>query len=383
MSTAAPATAAQEPFLLKNVFSRDLLEGYALLLTSVWPEFDTHRFLNRLFDETWPALELKERMRHISVVLREFLPPDYAEAVPILVETTRRMVAESGEKLTFEYMFIPDFVQHFGQDHYEVSVPALGEITRWTSAEFAVRPFLLRYPDRMAGQMLDWSRHESPMLRRLSSEGIRPRLPWGMGVPALKKDPAPILPVLENLKTDPAETVRRSVANNLNDIAKDHPDLVLGIARRWAGHSPETDWVVRHACRGLLKKGHPEALALFGFEQGVAGISVEALHADAEVRIGGRLAFAFEVANTTSQPCALRLEYAINYCTLSGKTSRKVFKIKELEMVPGERTAFARAQRFQDFTTRKHYPGTHQIDILVNGKVSASAAFEVISFLHG
>lgn len=377
MSTKENSTGEPEPFLLKNVFSSELLEGYGRLTNSVWPGFDTDRFLKRLFDETWSALELKERMRRISGVLKEYLPHDYAEAAHILVETTRRMVAESGEKLSFEYMFIPDFVQHFGLDHFEVSVPALGEITRWTSAEFAVRPFLLRYPDRMAAQMLDWSRHESPMLRRLSSEGFRPRLPWGMGVPALKKDPAPILPVLENLKNDPAETVRRSTANNLNDISKDHPELALSIARRWMGHSPETDWVVRHACRGLLKKGHPEALALFGFEQGVAGVAVEELRADVEVRIGGRLNFDFEMVNTSTNKRSLRVEYAINYCTLSGKTSRKVFKIKELEMAPGERTAFARAQRFQDFTTRKHYPGTHRIDIVVNGKIAASAEFEV------
>lgn len=377
MSTTDTAAGAQEPFLLKNVFNRELMESYALVLVSVWPEFDTHRFLNRLFDENWPALELKERMRRISVALREFLPADYAEAVPILVETTRRMIAESGEKLTFEYMFIPDFVQHFGQDHYEVSVPALGEITRWTSAEFAVRPFLLRYPTGMAAQMLAWSQHDSPMVRRLSSEGFRPRLPWGMGVPALKKNPAPILPVLENLKNDPAETVRRSVANNLNDIAKDHPELVLDMARRWIGGTPETDWVVRHACRGLLKKGHPKALALFGFEQGVEGVAVEQLIVDAQVRIGGRLEFSFNVSNTATEMLPLRLEYAIDFCTLSGKTSRKIFKIKELNLAPGERTAIVRAQRFQDFTTRKHYPGAHRLDIVVNGQVSASAEFEV------
>jgi len=377
MSTAEAIPGAQEPFLLKNVFSPALLEGYGHLLTSVWPDFDTSRFLQLLFNEAWPALELKERMRRISVVLRELLPADYTRAAELLTETTRRMVAESGEKLSFEYMFIPDFVQHFGQDHYQISIPALGEITRWTSAEFAVRPFLLRYPTEMAVQMTEWSRHESPMVRRLSSEGFRPRLPWGMGVPALKKDPAPILPVLENLKNDPAETVRRSVANNLNDIAKDHPELVLDMARRWIGNTPETDWVVRHACRGLLKKGRPEALALFGFEQGVEGVLVEQLIVDAQVRIGGRLEFSFEVANAATETLPLRLEYAIDYCTLSGKVSRKIFKIKELNLASGERAAIVRAQRFQDFTTRKHYPGAHRLDIVVNGRVSASAEFVV------
>src|SRR5690606_12733236 len=192
--------------------------------------FPVQDFLKSVFDKNWIKLELKERTRHISDQLRRHLPQNYKEATQILMETVRRMLAQSGEKMVFEHGFIPDFVERFGTDEPDVSIPAMETITRWTSAEFAVRPFLLKHPERMFAQMLDWSGHESAMVRRLSSEGFRPRLPWGMGVPVLKKDPSPILPVLEKLKNDPAETVRRSVANNLNDISKDHPGLVLQIA---------------------------------------------------------------------------------------------------------------------------------------------------------
>jgi 3-methyladenine DNA glycosylase AlkC len=366
------------PEPLKNIFSRSLLEPFAAEVQAVWAKFPTQTFLNQLFDPNWENLELKQRVRQISYVLRAHLPPDYPDALEIVLKTTRRYLVRHGDKLTFEYTFLPDFVETHGVDFPDQSIPALETLTRWSSAEFAVRPFLLRYPDRMYAQMLDWSRHASPMVRRLSSEGIRPRLPWGMGVPALKRDPSPILPILENLKHDPAETVRRSVANNLNDIAKDHPDLVLGIAGRWLGLSPDTDWVVRHALRGLLKKGNADALAHFGFQHGVEGVEISGLKFSEKVKIGERLHFSFLAKNASESAVQIRLEYGIDYQTLSGKTSRKVFKIKELELAAGQSEPIARHQSFQDFTTRKHFPGSHSLRILVNGAALAEGTFFVV-----
>lgn len=366
------------PEPLKNIFSRRLIEPFAAEVSAVREKFPAEAFLSDVFDARWETLELKQRVRHISHILRRHLPDAYPEALDVVVRTTRRYLERYGEKLTFEYTFLPDFVEAHGVDHPDHSIPALETLTRWSSAEFAVRPFLQHYPERMYAQMLAWSRHESPMVRRLSSEGIRPRLPWGMGVPALKRDPAPILPILENLKNDPAETVRRSVANNLNDIAKDYPQLVLDIAARWLGHSPDTDWIVRHACRGLLKKGNAAALAHFGFEQEVAGIEVSELKCSPEVPVGGRLEFGFNIQNASKQDAPVRLEYGIDYQTLSGKTSVKVFKIKEMELKAGQSEAITKSQRFEDFTTRKHYPGPHRLRILVNGKAMAEEEFQVV-----
>ena len=365
------------PEPLKNIFSRPLIEPFAGEVRAVWPKFSTPAFLDEVFDAGWESLELKQRIRRISHILRGHLPPAYPDALDIVVQTTRRYLTQHGEKLTFEYIFLPDFVETHGVDAPDYSIPALETITRWSSAEFAVRPFLITYPERMHAQMLAWSRHASPMVRRLSSEGIRPRLPWGMGVPALKRDPSPILPILENLKNDPAETVRRSVANNLNDIAKEHSGLVLGIAERWLGHSPETDWIVRHACLGLLKKGNAAALAHFGFQQGVEGIEITSLTGTDTVPVGGRLDFSFVVKNTSGHSAQIRLEYGIDYQTISGKISYKVFKIKELELSPGQTEPIVRHQSFQDFTTRKHYPGPHRLRILVNGKAMVEREFGV------
>lgn len=362
---------------LKNMFSRELVGQFAQEIKAVEHTFPADQFLKLVFDAHWESLELKQRVRHISLCLRKTLSADYRDAVNILVKVTEARIGKYGEKMSFEYTFLPDFVEIHGVEDPDVSLRALEIMTRWSSAEFAVRPFLLRYPERMHKQMLEWSRHPSALVRRLSSEGIRPRLPWGMGVPALKKDPSPILPILENLKNDPAETVRRSVANNLNDISKDHPDLVLGIAAEWLGQSPETDWIVRHACRGLLKKGNAKALAHFGFQNDVEGIEIRDFQHDAIVRIGERLDFSFEVVNTTSDKVPLRLEYGIDYQTVSGKTSVKVFKIKEKSLDAGQSDRISKYQRFQDFTTRKHFSGAHILRIIVNGKAMAEGVFHV------
>ncbi len=359
------------------MFSRPLIEAIARDVQAVQKDFPAAQFLSLVLDAQWESLELKQRVRHISLCLRKVLPENYRDALKVLVAVTEGYLARTGEHMSFHYIFLPDFVEIHGTDDPDASLPALEVITRWSSAEFAVRPFLIRYPERMYAQMLEWSRHPSPLVRRLSSEGIRPRLPWGMGVPALKRDPSPVLPILENLKNDPSETVRRSVANNLNDISKDHPALVLDIAGRWLGQSPETDWIVRHASRGLLKKGNPEALAHFGFQSGVEGIEIQHFQHDASVPVGGRFDFSFQIINTLQEPVPVRLEYGIDYQTLSGKTSVKVFKIKEFTLVGGQKENVSKYQRFQDFTTRKHFAGVHTLRIIVNGKPVVEGTFQV------
>lgn len=362
---------------LKAIFSLPLMQNFAADVQKAWSPFSIQNFVNQIFTPEWESLELKQRIRHISHTMRAHLPPEYPEALSVVLKTTQRYLDEQGEKMAFEHLFLPDFVEVHGLEHPEISLNALETITRWISAEFAIRPFLLRYPEQTQAQMLAWSEHQSPMVRRLSTEGSRPRLPWGMGIPALKRDPSPNLPILERLKNDPAETVRRSVANHLNDITKDHPDLVLNLAQRWLGQTPETDWVVRHACRGLLKKGNARALSFFGFQKGVKGVAITDFNCPKTVAIGARLEFDFVVKNESSQGVTLRLEYGIDYQTLSGKISQKVFKIKELILKGDSEEAIARSQRFQDFTTRKHFSGVHVLRILVNGVALAEGEFEV------
>ncbi|MCB0634113.1 MAG: DNA alkylation repair protein [Saprospiraceae bacterium] len=364
-------------FKLKDIYTRELLEDFGNLLKKVWSPFPVEHFLEQVFQPLWEDLELKERMRHISDSLQTALPDDYHVALQILLNATQALIDHHGERMVFEYGFLPDFVQRFGLEQPDLSIPGLELMTRWTSAEFAVRPYLKQYPDRMYVQMKDWAKHSSWCVRRLATEGFRPRLPWGMGIPVLKKEPQLILPVLEQLKDDPSESVRRSVANNLNDISKDHPEFVLEIAEQWLGDHDDTDWIVRHACRGLLKKGHPVALKLFGFNPDMNTITVHSFQHDAEVNIGERFHFQFTVRNEGKEDSQVRLEYAIDYQTLSGKISHKVFKISEFTLSAGEEKHFVKNQRFQNFTTRQHYPGEHLISIKVNGQFVASGRFEV------
>ena len=365
-------------FQLKNMYSPEFLEEVAAVFAAACPTFDRAAFLESVFDAQWPARELKQRVRHISHCLAQHLPEGYAPALEFVRAVANKLIAERGEQMSFLWMILPDFVEAHGVHSPALSLPALEQLTRLASAEFAIRPFLLHYPEQSYPQMQAWATHPSAMVRRLASEGFRPRLPWGAGVPALKKDPSPILPVLELLKQDPAETVRRSVANNLNDISKDHPELVLDIARRWQGLGPDTDWIIKHACRGLLKKGHPDALSLHGFDHQQNHCRVDTLRCDNRVHIGERLYFSFSVQNESEAPQNIRLEYAIDYQTLSGKISRKVFKVSELEIAARQVISYDKNQRFQDFTTRKHFPGPHRMEILLNGQKTAEAVFEVL-----
>jgi 3-methyladenine DNA glycosylase AlkC len=273
-------------------------------------------------------------------------------------------------------MFLPEYVEVYGINNFDESMAAFEFVTVFSSAEFAVRPFLIKYPEKMMKQMLAWSKHKEPMVRRLASEGSRPRLPWAMAVGYLKKDPKPILPILENLKNDPSETVRRSVANNLNDIAKDHPDVVLSLAKKWIGKNANTDALLKHACRTLLKAGNKTALHLFdvGGDHDITlsnmGIS------RASIRIGDSIDLSFTISNNEKKPVSLRVEYAIDFIKAKG-TSRKVFKVSEGSFASNTAKEFKRKLRFTDLTTRIHYPGEHRITLVINGTEKESIFVEL------
>lgn len=362
------------PEPLKNIYSKTFIDEFTSLLKKVYPTLDTNRFTKLILNKDWPEKELKQRMRHIAESMRQVLPDNFKESTEIIIRCIDGLRKNQGEEMSFPYMFFPDFVEVYGIDDYENSIYAFEKITVFTSAEFAVRPFLIKYPEKMQQQMLKWSTHPQPMVRRLASEGFRPRLPWGMAVPYLKKDPAIILPVLENLKQDESETVRRSVANNLNDIAKEHPDLVMKIASQWQGISPETDWVIRHGSRTLLKRGNTGALKHFGLTE-TKGVSISDLKTNKKkIKIGDSLNFSFTM--TVKKEAKLRIEYGIDFVKANGKPTRKIFKLSETVFEKGE-YLLSRNQSFKDFTTRKHYPGKHTLAIIVNGKEKEKTEFIV------
>lgn len=362
---------------LKDLYSESFYNHLSHNLTIVLPGFDALAFKKQIFTADFEVKELKERMRHTSVVLHGFFPADYQHTVTVIKQMITQFrktgIGEDG----LAYMFLPDYLEVYGLDDYETSVDALEYTTQFVSCEFAVRPFLLKYGGRMIDQMKAWSKHESYKVRRLASEGSRPRLPWAMAVPIIKKDPGLILPILENLKNDPSEWVRRSVANSLNDIAKDHPNTVLQIAKQWAGISKETDAIIKHGSRTLLKQGHTEILKHYGLDsEGIHLSDFKILTPD--VKIGESLEFTFTVANTNTAAQTVRLEYAIFYRMQNGKPSKKVFKISERTYQPGQQETINRKQKFVLITTRKFYLGGHQISVIVNGEEKVLGEFELV-----
>lgn len=359
--------------LLKDMYSREYLEKLAANVVEVYPDFDSPAFIASILDETWANLELKGRMRQITLNLGKYLPQDYATAIAIIDQ----VIKSYGSWLEGFCMYFPDFVEVYGQgeEHWDISIGALARYTPHCSSEFAVRPFIINHEEAMMDVMYAWSKDENEHVRRLASEGCRPALPWAQALPRFKKDPTPILPILEQLKTDPAMYVRKSVANNLNDISKTHPELVANLAKDWYGKQEDTDWIVKHACRTLLKQGRPEVLAIFGFSDvssiAVGGFTIE----ENTVFMGGTLDFSFDIA--VEKATKVRLEYGIDFVKANGKTSRKIFQISEIECRAGQKKSYTKSHSFVDLSTRKHYAGVHAISLIVNGVPQNTLEFEL------
>ena len=335
-----------EPF--KNMYNEQFFDLFTKDLRLVIDDFDAHGFVSQIMDDEWEGRELKQRWIHITSILKKFLPADYKEAIAKILELLDHVKSTRPEfGLMLEYgVILNNYVEQYGLDDYETSVKAIEKITQFTSCEFVTHPFIIKYPDEMMKQMLVWSKHEHWGVRRLSSEGCRPRLPWAMALPNLKKDPTPIIPILENLKNDPARFVRLSVANNLNDIAKDNPEIVIDLAKKWKGESKEVDWIIKHGCRTLLKQGIPEVMELFGFDSIRNNISMEDFQISSlKVKVGDSLEFGFNLLNHSNKTIKIRLEYGIS---------------------------------FRVVTTRKFHLGLHQIAIIINGSEFEKYDFDLI-----
>ena len=268
---AAPR-AIREGVALKHLLGAEACAGLARNLSIAYPRFDARGFRERAMEGLEP-LELMQRGRHLAGALHAFLPGTYARAIDVLLAsmTPPRVEAEAFGLEEFFYLPHSFFIAEYGleprfnggRDPFEVSMRAQHALTTRFTAEFSIRPFLVRHPDRTLSRLRRWTRDPNPHVRRLCSEGTRPRLPWAKRIPALVADPAPVLPILDALRDDASLYVRRSVANHLGDIAKDHPELVFGICERWlAGAGDERRWLIRHALRHPAKQGNREALRL-------------------------------------------------------------------------------------------------------------------------
>lgn len=362
--------------LIKDIYNKPFYERLANSLEKIVPNFQSEKFMKAILSAAFYEMEWKERVQHTTKVLHGFMPKYFAESAKLMQKIVAQLRADGFGEQGLVFMFLPDYIATYGLDDYENSVEALEFLTQFISAEFAVRPFLIKYGDRLMADMLRMSTHQNYHVRRFASEGSRPRLPWGAAIPALKKDPALILPILENLKNDPSEYVRRSVANILNDITKDNPEVVINIAKKWRGLGKETDAIIKHACRSLLKSGHPEILSFYGLDANQLSVTEFKIETP-KINIGGEVEFSFIIKNEDKIDRYIRLEYTLYYLKNNGGLAGKVFKINERSYPAGAEVKTKRKQSFKLITTRKFYTGHHKLSIMVNGMEKAIGDFEL------
>jgi 3-methyladenine DNA glycosylase AlkC len=363
--------------LIKDIYSAAFYERFAKTLALTLPAFSKQQFLKQMLINDFQVMEFKQRMKHTTAVFHKFLPDDFSKATKLIEKIITQLRKEEGHEDQLVYVFFADYIETYGLNDFKIAVAAIEFITQFVSCEFAVRPFLLKFGKQMMDQMIKWSLHKNHKVRRLASEGSRSRLPWGMALPEFKKDPQPLLPLLENLKKDPSEWVRKSVANNLNDIAKDNPEVVLAIAAKWKGISKETDAIIKHGCRTLLKQGHAKILKYYGLN--TTGIIVNGFKITTpKIKTGDAVEFYFTVMNNASKNKIIRLEYAVYYNKANGQLSKKVFKISERVFKQGETVIIKRKQSFKPITTRKFYKGKHKLSLIVNGEEKEAKVFELM-----
>lgn len=362
---------------LKDLYSPEYFEKLCQALNRTIPGFSTPDFLKHIYDEDWEERALKERMYHIRRGLESYLPDKFEAAAPYLIALTEDLRNGPLAKTALEALFIPDYIENNGLSHPDLAIDLFEKITSFSTCEFAVRPFILQDQTTVLEKMQAWTAHSDEHVRRLASEGCRPRLPWAMALPPLKKDPMPLLPILDPLKADPSEYVRRSVANNFNDIAKDNPEVVLNTFEKWNGQSKLTDWIIKHGSRTLLKQGNPRALALIGYSGNeflkLSDFELEATQID----VGDYLPYHFQVENKSNEAAMTRIECGVYYLKANGQLSRKVFKIAEKELAGKSTERFERRQHFKPITTRVYYPGRHALSIIVNGEELVKKEFDL------
>lgn len=365
--------AADQPSpALKEIFNAERLTHIATEMTAVYPAFNAKAFL-KLANEGLAQLSIMQRMARVSECLHAVLPLSYEETLEVLYALAPRL--NSG----FVSISLPHYVATYGAEKFELSMDALKYFTAFGSSEFAIRHFLRSDPTSTLAQMHHWSLDANEHVRRLASEGSRPRLPWSFRLERIQADPTLAAAILDNLKADASLYVRKSVANHLNDITKDHPDWVLDLIEGWPLENKHTAWIARHALRSLIKQGNQRALAIIGAggkpEVEIIGAKVE----PAEIRLGEKISLSFTVKSTVPDSQRLVIDYAIDYVKANGSSSAKVFKLKALTL-PGKGTEFiARGQHIKELTTRRHYAGRHAVHILVNGERLASTGFEIIA----
>lgn len=359
-----------EPF--KNLFNKELVEEFANNIHKYDNSFKKDEYKSFVLSR-FEDLELKDRMRLISSSIHPFLDLDYKQTVKILKKVKKHFSTEVSMGL--KSMVLPDYVEVYGLDDLETSLNALEYFTVDSSSEFAIRHFIIKYKKETMQEFIKWAKSSDEHVRRLASEGCRPRLPWGIALASFKKNPDLVFEILELLKNDESMYVRKSVANNLNDISKDNPEKVIKFVEENLGYSKNLDWICKHASRTLLKAGNKNILELFGYKKDSALI-VENFVVDKIVILEENLNFSFDLKTTNDKIGNVRIEYAIDFQKANGILSRKIFMLSQ-NKINQKNKSFEKYQSFRTVTTRKYYKGLHKIAIIINGEEKIIKEFKL------
>ena len=358
----------EKPRLWKDHLDKSAVSVFAKQITEVYPRFKQKRYVETVLSDGFLKLELKERLNRMSGALASFLPSHYDSAVKILIEAAPHVG-------TFENWALTGYVELFGLKHFKSSVHAMQELTKYGTSEFAIRPFMIHHTAKMLPILMKWTMSRNEHIRRLAAEGSRPRGVWTVHIDAFKKDARPVIDILARLKSDESLYVRKAVANNLNDISKEHPDLVASTCKKWqeAGDA-RTDWIIKHGCRTLIKNGHPLVMSLFGFAKkpNVRIKSFSIKPAKVKIGDGGMATLVLKLSTDQKSKQKLSIDYRVYFVSKNGSKSKRLFKWVVTSIDSKNDLTLEKKQSFKDQLTRKHFPGVHDIEVLINGNVVAS-----------
>lgn len=357
----------------KNFINESVAKKISKGISAQYPDFNSKKFLTLVKD--LKPLELKARVLLITKHLHLNLPTDYKKSLDILMSAMKEE-----EMSGFELWPFSEYISQFGLDHFDESMKAMYELTQRFTAEFAIRPFLLKNHTKVLKYFKKWTKDRNVHIRRWVSEGSRPLLPWGQRIPLFVMDPTHTLILLDDLRFDEELYVRKSVANHLNDISKNHPQVVIDVLRMWEKSVPEKhvdklNWIKRHALRTLIKKGHKGALKLMGVEEG-AKVKFSKLAPDKKkYKLNDSLKFSFFVKSESKKKQKLIVDYSIDFIKSNGKLGKKIFKLKTFELEAGEMIELKKAHSLKPITTMKYYSGTHHLTIQINGETMGTFEF--------
>lgn len=363
---------------LKAQFGVGIITRLSSEIADVHASFDRRAF-ERDAENGYEALELMARGRHLGAMLHRYLPSDFGRAVDVLLATLPAQRQSEGGMSSFFYLPHTEFVRAFGLAHFAPAMRALHALTQHFTGEFAIRPFLMQHQAETLQQLGRWASDPNEHVRRLVSEGTRPRLPWAPRLRAFQQDPSAVIRLLELLRDDPSLYVRRSVANSLNDIGKDHPARLVATAKAWLEHASDARrWVVAHALRSAVKRGDPAALAVLGFT-GAARLDLVATSISPRRPVmGSRVTITMSLQNSSRRRQRAVVDLIVHFVKSHGGTSAKVFKLAVVDAAPAERIELRKTISLAELSTRRHYAGEHRLELQMNGEASPLGSFTLI-----